>query len=266
MLYRTYRPPAPLDRFIDNFWYWEGDPLPHRKELIMASHTMGLLVEPRRRRMQHYDGDQFDDVIDPRHCAQRPYTEHFAIDAHQPKIMGVHSRPAAHTPSLRRQRAASANEHVALEDISGAAAGRLHHRSWRRRSVEAKFRVLAEALCSRIAPPLTRHPARRAGACAISLRAASARRRVAAESGLSRRRFIEVFVEEVGVTPKLYLRLGAVQSRARLRVRYGERRLGRDRLSTATPTSRISTANSASSRLTPSQYLALRARAPPSLS
>jgi transcriptional regulator GlxA family with amidase domain len=30
---------------------------------------------------------------------------------------------------------------------------------------------------------------------------------VAAESGLSRRRFIEVFAEEVGFTPKLYLRL-----------------------------------------------------------
>lgn len=30
---------------------------------------------------------------------------------------------------------------------------------------------------------------------------------VAAESGLSRRRFIEVFVEEIGFTPKLYLRL-----------------------------------------------------------
>ena len=30
---------------------------------------------------------------------------------------------------------------------------------------------------------------------------------VAAESGLSRRRFIDVFAEEVGVRPKLYLRL-----------------------------------------------------------
>ena len=30
---------------------------------------------------------------------------------------------------------------------------------------------------------------------------------MAAESGLSRRRFIEVFAEEVGFTPKLYLRL-----------------------------------------------------------
>ena len=45
MLYRTYEPPAPLDRFIENFWYWEGTPLPHQKELIMASPLVGLLVK-----------------------------------------------------------------------------------------------------------------------------------------------------------------------------------------------------------------------------
>jgi AraC-like DNA-binding protein len=208
MLSHTYRPPAPLDRFIDKFWYWEGDPLPHRKELIMASHTMGLLVNLADDELRHYDGERFDDVHRSRGIAlSGPYTRHFAIDAHQPKIMGVQFASGGVYPFFAPSARVFHNEHVALEDIWGAAAGRLHHRIVEAPTVEAKFRVLSDALCSRIARPLTRHPAVALALarfrCALPPRVGA----VAAESGLSRRRFIEVFVEEVGVTPKLYLRL-----------------------------------------------------------
>ena len=207
MLYRTFRPPAPLDRFIDNFWYWEGDPLPHRKELIMASHSMSLLVNLADDELRHYDGDQYDVVHRSRGIAiGGAHTQHFAIDAHQPKIMGVQFVPGGAYPFFAPSASALRNEHVALEDICGTAAGRLHHRIVEAPTVEAKFRVLADALCARMARPLTHHPA--VALALARFRCATDRvGAVAAESGLSRRRFIEVFVEEVGVTPKLYLRL-----------------------------------------------------------
>lgn len=207
MLYRTFRPPAPLDRFIDNFWYWEGDPLPHRKELIMASHSMGLLVNLADDELRHYDGDQFDVVHRTRGIALGgAYTQHFAIDAHQQKMLGVQFLAGGAYPFFAPSAKTLHNEHVALEDFWGAAAGRLHHRIVEAPTVEAKFRVLSAALWERMARPLTRHPAV-ALALARFRYAPDRVGAVAAESGLSRRRFIDVFVEEVGVTPKLYLRL-----------------------------------------------------------
>ena len=207
MLYRTFQPPAPLDRFIDNFWYWEGDPLPHRKELIMASHTVGLLVNLSDDELRHYDGDGFHVAHRSRGIAlSGAYSRHFAIDAYQPKIMGVQFTSGGAYPFFAPSATALHNEHVALEDIWGTAATRLHYRIVEAPTVDAKFGVLSAALCHRMARPLAHHPA-----VAMAL----ARFRcvpdrvgaVAAESGLSRRRFIEVFAEEVGVTPKLYLRL-----------------------------------------------------------
>jgi AraC-like DNA-binding protein len=63
-------------------------------------------------------------------------------------------------------------------------------------------------MIARICRPLQRHPAVALALARFHCAPDDVRVGVvAAESGLSRRRFIEVFVEEIGFTPKLYLRL-----------------------------------------------------------
>jgi AraC-like DNA-binding protein len=209
MPHRTYEPPAPLDRFIENFWYWEGEPLPHRKELIMASPLVGLLVKLDEDELRHYDGECFDVVHrSPGIALSGPSTAHFAIDAVQTKIMGAQFKAGGTHPFFGPSARVLCNEHVALEDIWGADARRLHHRLIEAPSVDAKFRVLFNAMRARLCRPLLRHPAVALALARFSCTADVNRVGVvAAESGLSRRRFIEVFVEEVGFTPKLYLRL-----------------------------------------------------------
>jgi AraC-like DNA-binding protein len=209
MMHRTCRPPAPLDRFIDNFWYWEGTPLPHQKELIMASPLVGLLIKLDEDELRHYDGEHFDVLHRSRGIAvSGPSTSHFAIDAVQTKIMGAQFKPGGAHPFFGPSAATLCNEHTALEDIWGADARRLHHRLVEAPSVDARFRLLFDALVRRLCRPLRRHPAVELALarfeCASDVTRVGT---VAAESGLSRRRFIEVFVEEVGFTPKLYLRL-----------------------------------------------------------
>ncbi len=209
MLYRMYQPPAPLDRFIENFWYWEGEPLPHRKELIMASAVVGLLVKLDEDELRHYDGERFDVLHRSRGIAlSGPSTSHFAIDAVQTKIMGLQFRAGGAYPFFGPSARVLCNEHVALEDIWGVDAGRLHHQLVEAPSVDTKFRVLFDAMVARLCRPLQRHPAVALALARFNCAPDMARVGVvAAESGLSRRRFIEVFVEEVGFTPKLYLRL-----------------------------------------------------------
>ncbi len=208
MLYRTFRPAAPLDRFIDSFWYWEGEPLPHQKELIMATASMGLLVNLDEDELRHYDGDGFGVVHRSRGIAlSGASTRHFAIDALQRKIMGVQFKAGGAYPFFAPSARLLRNEHVALEDIWGADAGRLHQQLVEVPTVEVKIRKLTDALVARMPRSLQCHPAVALALarfdCTVSARVGA----VASASGLSRRRFIEVFVEEVGFTPKRYLRL-----------------------------------------------------------
>lgn len=209
MLFRTYHPPAPLDRFIENFWYWEGEPLPHRKELIMANPLVGLLIKLDEDELRHYDGERFDLVHRSRGIAvSGPCTTHFAIDAVQTKIMGVQFKAGGAHPFFGPSADVLCNEHVALEDIWGADAGRLHHRLVEATTIDARFSLLFDALVRRLCRPLQRHAAVELALVRFNCSDDVTRvGTVAAESGLSRRRFIEVFVQEVGFTPKLYLRL-----------------------------------------------------------
>ena len=210
MVSRQVRPAPPLNRFIEFFWYWKGDALPHSKELIMASPTMGLLVNLHEDALRHYDGDGFDVEHRSRGIAiSGVCTEHFAIDAVQPEIMGLQFRAGGAYPFFAPSARLFANQHVALEDLWGcAAAARLHHRLVEAPTIDAKIHILQVALLERLPRDLEQHPAVALALCRFQQRPELTRvGAVAAESGLSRRRFIEAFTEEVGFTPKLYLRL-----------------------------------------------------------
>ena len=214
MLFRQVRPPAPLDRFIDNLWYWRGVPLPHRKELVIAAPRMGLLVNLHEDALRHYDGDGFVVAHRSRGIALNgPTTRHFAIDAFQPEIMGAQFKPGGARPFFAPSARLFGDQHVSLEDVWGMRATRLHERLVEAPTIEAKFDTLGSALLSRIVLPAERHPAvelalRRFHETPTEVRVGA----VAEESGWCRRRFIELFTEDVGLTPKLYLRLLRFQS------------------------------------------------------
>ncbi len=208
MLHRIFRPTAPFDRFIDSFWYWEGDPLPHQKELIMATASMGLLVNLDEDELRHYDGDGFSVVHRSRGIAiSGASIQHFAIDALQRKIMGVQFKAGGAYPFFAPSARLLRNAHIALEDIWGMDAERLHQQLVEAPTVEVKFRTLADWLLARMPRPLQHHPAVALALARFNCAPDARVEAVASASGLSRRRFIDVFVEEVGFTPKRYLRL-----------------------------------------------------------
>jgi AraC-like DNA-binding protein len=101
------------------------------------------------------------------------------------------------------------NNHVELEDLWGrSAAVELRERLLEVEAPEARFEVMEDCLLARFARPLERHPAvdyaltqfhRSAGVSSVSA--------VTDEIGLSSRRFIQLFSENVGYTPKLFCRI-----------------------------------------------------------
>src|SRR5450432_3158480 len=142
-----------------------------------------------------------------------PHSDFFVIDtAEQRNVMGVHFKPGGAFPFLPLPVDELHGLHISLEDVWGRWASELRERLLEATSLADRFRILEEALLARIWRPLERH---RAVAFALGQWGGGPKTRtvgdVTEETGLSARRFIEVFRRQVGLTPKLFCRVRRFQ-------------------------------------------------------
>ncbi len=199
----------------------------------MASPLVGLLVKLDEDELRHYDGERFEVLHRSRgiavsgavHVALRDRRR--ADEDHGCAVQGGRRIPLLRAVGARVvQRTRRPRRHL------GRSAGRLHHQLVEAPSVDAKFRVLFDALLRRMCRPLQLHPAVELALARFRLRADVTRvGAVAAESGLSRRRFIEVFARRGRLHTEALSTAAALQSRAEPRVWREPDRLVRGRVS-----------------------------------
>ena len=127
--------------------------------------------------------------------------------------MGVVFRPGGARAFFVEPAAAFCNESVPLDEVWGSTAGDLRDRLRAASTVTEKFRVLEETLLQQIDQRRQLHGAVRYALREIA-RDSPVRSvlDVARDAGMSRRRFAQLFREQVGLTPKLYCRLARFQS------------------------------------------------------
>jgi AraC-like DNA-binding protein len=215
VIYETWTPPAPLDRFIQNLWYWESDEPPdHAKDTLMASGHMGVLINLGEDELCWYGGERFHERTKLRGIALcGSHSKNFAIDAFQPRMMGVRFQPGGAWPFFGPTGRDFQNNHISLEDLwSGNRAHELHMRLVETPGIAGKFRVLLNAMLRHAPRALEQHPAvslalHRFDRAPVSARVAQ----TALDAGLSQKKFIRLFAQEVGFTPKLYLRVTRFQ-------------------------------------------------------
>jgi AraC-like DNA-binding protein len=215
VIYETWTPPAPLDLFIQCLWYWETDEAPsHAKDTIMASANMGILINLRGDELRWYGGESFAARNYLRGIALcGTHADNFAIDALQPRMMGVRFQPGGAWPFFGPTGVDFYNSHVSLQDFWGRSrAHSLHTQLVETAGVMPKFRVLLKALLWNAPRPLDHSPAvwmalRRFQRAPISSRV----KKAADDADLSQKKFIRHFAQEVGFTPKLYLRVTRFQ-------------------------------------------------------
>jgi AraC-like DNA-binding protein len=209
----TRSAPPPLDRHIEFVWYWEGDPTSHARDAIMASANMGLLINLAGDSLKWYGGDGFSVSNRVRGIGLAgPTSRTFAIDAYQPKMMGVHFRAGGAYPFFGPALGACADCHVSLEDVWGKDAACLHQRLVEAPTPPRKLDILLHALLERAQSGPEHHAAVRQALDCFSRAPHSARVSVmATETGLGPKRFIELFSTQVGLRPKLYLRIARFQ-------------------------------------------------------
>ncbi len=202
MIYRTHIPAWPLSDFVQQLWYCEGYHAAHARERILPDGTIQLVIRLR--------GAATSEEKLPHSLIAGIRAEFEVIDTAElaGAIVGVHFRPGCARPFLRVPASELNGPDLPLESLWGAGAAELRDRLLEAASPDCKFEVLEEWLLRRAGGNLAPHPA-----VAFALRefsTAPGGRRIAAVSGqlgFSARRFIQIFREEVGLTPKLYCRI-----------------------------------------------------------
>jgi len=209
MFYLSHIPAWPLREFIDRFWFCSDTPS-HVRERILPSGTVEMVFNLAQ------DEIRIDDLARPK-CPRRysgavvsgTYREFFVIDPLQhASILGIHFRPGGAAAFLAMPVRELAGRHVELETLWGPQANELRERLCAAATPARRFALLEEAFLARL-----QHPSERHRAVAIALDAFDRTagnvgvHDVARRIGLSHRRFIERFADEVGLTPKLYCRI-----------------------------------------------------------
>ena len=201
VFFQHYVPPKPLSEFVGLFWYWRGHAVPDSRERILPAGTVELVInlESGRTSAAGISGPQSRSLIIERTA--------------QDELLGIHFNLGGAFPFLGFPCGELHNLHITLADLWGEREARellslLHTAA----TAEMKFQVLETWLSHAATWPLRHHPAvslalQEFQRDPVSLKSAEMAERV----GLSQRRFIQIFRDEVGLTPKLLCRVQRFQ-------------------------------------------------------
>jgi AraC-like DNA-binding protein len=207
----TYTPRPPLSAYVDYFWLAENSAQPHERERALPTGMPALWID--------LGGDGLR-VAAQQHASQMKtfcaavvvgaYSQWHIVEAgRHVSRMGVKFKPGGAGAFFAPPAWELHDQHVPLNAMWGdAAADELHQRLLAETTPQARFHQLERALLACRLQTTTQHPAVMYALTAFHA-APQARMITQAvnQSGLSHRRFIEVFRRDVGMTPKLFCRL-----------------------------------------------------------
>lgn len=209
-----HRPAAPLDALVDCFWSWDGYAAPAPRERALPSGTLDLVINLEADRLCFYGDDTVASRVDlPGITLTGAHAGYFVI-ATSPRtsVMGVHFKPGGAFPFLDITAGELEGRHAPLEALWGPAARSLRTRLLETPTSRERFAVLEAFLLERARRPLRLRPALAAALRAFEEPDLRSVAEVNERTGLSPRRLIELFRDEVGLTPKAYWRVRRFQA------------------------------------------------------
>ena len=213
MQYALRRPTGLLANFVEQIWFYEGYVKPHGKERLLPDGSMELVINLSEDEIRVWDRrdlsryERLDGAV-----IVGPQSEYFVIDtAEQCSVLGVHFRPGGAFPFLPLPADELHGLHVSLRNLWGGFARELRERLLATDEVEARFDLIEGALMGRLVKPMGHHPAVRFALGEFHRRVQRTVTDVTEETGLSARRFIELFRQQVGMAPKVYSRVRRFQ-------------------------------------------------------
>jgi AraC-like DNA-binding protein len=199
MMYLRHIPRPPLSEFIELLWLFENV-ASHASERVLPTGTVELVINLREETSRSFDG-----------VVAGPHSRFFLLDTSGPtSVIGAHFRPGGAFPFFTLPIDELRNQHVSLEALWGKRAPELRERLLTAEAGQARLLLLERALLSLLHRPDSRHAV--VGHALAALRRGPRRiADVVDQTGMSQRRFIRLFRDEVGLTPKSFCRIQRFQ-------------------------------------------------------
>jgi AraC-like DNA-binding protein len=207
-------PDPPLREFVSLLWDWHDVTKPHAMERLMPNGETALIVNLKDDLIRIYDKDSLALSQTTRGCILvGPHSQPAVIDCEEQEcVFGIQFRAGGSFPFFGMPADESTNQQIALEDVWGREDGySFRDELLAARTSQARFDVAEQYLMARLGVRGA-HPA-----VAFAIREISCQpsdRRIAditEATGLSARRFIQLFREQVGLTPKTFCRVRRFQ-------------------------------------------------------
>ena len=214
MIVTAHIPRTPLNHFIDLIWFHEGLNSPHQLERVLPEASIELIINLRDETRHTFDPTSHQ----PQQSYRRswlsgPHSKFIVIDtAPNASMIGVHFKPGGANAFFSMPLSELRNDVVALEVFWKGAAASLRDQLLEAATPTDKFRILEDALLARQRGRESTHPAvQYALDCFIRQPQGLSVGDITDKISLSPRRFIELFNDEVGMTPKLFSRVRRFQ-------------------------------------------------------
>jgi AraC-like DNA-binding protein len=214
MFYRRYTPPLPLAAFVSCIWYSEGLQGTHERERLLPNGESGIVFDLREEPVRIYDAQEIGKFViyaPAIFCGAR--TDCFVIDtSRQERVIGIQFRPGGAFPFLAMPASEVANQTYSLDDVWPGHTAQIRDALMNASGVGAMFAILEQALRSRLKHSSLLHPAVAFAIGQLTRPLPNVLvRDVADRVGLSSRRFIELFRDQTGLTPKAFQRVRRFQ-------------------------------------------------------
>jgi AraC-like DNA-binding protein len=209
-LFYMHRPAAPLDRFVERLWYWEGEPPAHARDRLLPSGSASLIINLAEDEIRNYAGRD-DDQLErfPGAVLVGAHSRYSVIDTREQRaVLGVSFRPGGMWPFFDPSADELHNDQIGLGDLWGSAGATLRERILAASTPQGKLMRLAAELLEHAVRPFSRRPEIDVALCRLTHAPhEQAISTLSGDVGLSARRFTRLFTLEVGLTPKLYARI-----------------------------------------------------------
>jgi AraC-like DNA-binding protein len=208
-------PSLALSPHVEQLWYCEGYQAAHRKERVLPSGRFQMVIELADLFIRQWDRDPGSDQFEhaPPAVVVGMQSRYGVIDtAALQSVIGVVFRPGGARAFFDVPAEEFYNQSVPLDLVWGNGAGALRERLQDAATGPDKLDVLDAGLRERLQSRHSLHGAVRFALLEFG-RMPHTRTilEVTRDAGLSRRRFAQLFREQVGLTPKLYCRIRRFQ-------------------------------------------------------
>jgi AraC-like DNA-binding protein len=204
---RVHKPAFPLSQYVELIWRETNSGMPPSRQRVYPNGAMALVIHLKKPTACFFIDDEPHSIRVP--LLAGPYSRSFHIDPSQSTaVIGILFRPGAARMFFPVAAHELHNTDIALSELHPCEADRLLNDVCSAAGEHAQFLVVERYLSRKLINAAPIRPAVRYAIEQLS-REGSVRSigRIQLDTGLSHTRFIQLFRENVGLTPKLFCRV-----------------------------------------------------------